>query len=113
MFEFGFVTYANRAKTDMLGVPEEMLKEYGAVSEPVAQTMAEGALRRSRADIAVAVTGIAGPGGGTPEKPVGTVWMAWAFRNGATETRHACFPVERKIFRFLVSQAILARLLKA
>lgn len=66
----------------MLGVPENVLKRYGAVSEPVVKAMAEGALERSGADVAVAVSGIAGPGGGTPEKPVGTVWLAWAFRGG-------------------------------
>lgn len=82
VFEFGWVTYADRAKTKMLGVPEDILKLHGAVSEPVVKAMAEGALDRSGADVAVAVSGIAGPGGGSPEKPVGTVWLAWAFRGG-------------------------------
>ena len=82
VFEFGWVTYADRAKTKMLWVPEDILKLHGAVSEPVVKAMAEGALDRSGADVAVAVSGIAGPGGGTPEKPVGTVWLAWAFRGG-------------------------------
>ena len=72
----GFVTYSNEAKRDILGVPGDMLADYGAVSEPVARTMAEGALQESRAHIAVAVTGIAGPGGGTPMKPVGLVHVA-------------------------------------
>lgn len=77
VFEFGWVTYADRAKTKMLGVPEDILKLHGAVSEPVVKAMAKGALDRSGAGVAVAVSGIAGPGGGTPEKPVGTVWLAW------------------------------------
>ena len=72
----GYVTYSNEAKRDLLGVPGDMLADYGAVSEPVARAMAEGALQESRAHIAVAVTGIAGPGGGTPMKPVGLVHIA-------------------------------------
>ena len=89
-FERGFVTYSNAAKQEMLGVPEATLAAHGAVSQPVAVAMAEGALRHSRADWAVAVTGIAGPDGGSAEKPVGTVCFAWAVRDGATttETRH-------------------------
>lgn len=80
----GFVTYSNEAKQDMLGVPPALLKQHGAVSEPVAVAMAEGALRNSRADIAVSVTGVAGPGGGTETKPVGLVHIACARRGGAT-----------------------------
>lgn len=79
-FERGFVTYSNEAKTEMLGVPPELIAAHGAVSEPVALAMAEGALRQSTADVVVAVTGIAGPTGGSPGKPVGTVWIAWAVR---------------------------------
>ena len=75
-FERGFVTYSNEAKTELLGVPAALLEEHGAVSEAVALAMAEGALRRSRAQVAVSVTGVAGPGGGTLSKPVGTVWLA-------------------------------------
>src|SRR5690554_6953072 len=71
-FDRGFVTYSNAAKSEMLGVPEALIRDHGAVSEPVARAMAEGALAHSRARAAVAITGIAGPGGGTPEKPVGT-----------------------------------------
>lgn len=78
VFERGFVTYSNQAKQDLLGVPAEMLTRYGAVSEPVARAMASGALRNSRAQLAVAVTGIAGPGGGSAEKPVGLVHFAVA-----------------------------------
>lgn len=83
-FMGGAVTYSNEAKTAVLGVDPALIKEYGAVSEPVVRQMAEGALRVFGADIAVATSGIAGPGGGTPEKPVGTVWMAVA---GKSETK--------------------------
>ncbi len=76
----GWITYSNRAKTEQLGVPAELIAQHGAVSEPVAKAMATGARERANADIALAVTGIAGPGGGTPEKPVGTVWFGLATR---------------------------------
>lgn len=76
--ERGFVTYSNDAKRDMLGVPGDMIADHGAVSEPVARAMAEGALEESRAHVSVSITGIAGPGGGTPLKPVGLVHMAAA-----------------------------------
>jgi nicotinamide-nucleotide amidase len=79
-FERGFVSYSNAAKTEMLGVDAALIAAHGAVSSEVACAMAGGALARSRADVAVAVTGIAGPGGATPGKPVGTVWLAWARR---------------------------------
>jgi nicotinamide-nucleotide amidase len=82
--ERGFVTYSNEAKTEMLGVPAELIAQHGAVSKPVAIAMAEGALGHSPADIAVAVTGIAGPDGGTAEKPVGLVHIAAARRDGET-----------------------------
>jgi nicotinamide-nucleotide amidase len=89
-FDGGFVTYSNAAKQEMLGVSEQTLAVHGAVSQAVAVAMAEGALRRSRADRAVAITGIAGPDGGSPEKPVGTVCFAWSGRNATpfAETRH-------------------------
>ena len=76
VFERGFVTYSNDAKMELLGVPEELLKAHGAVSVPVAQAMAEGALRHTRAQVSVAITGIAGPGGGSAAKPVGLVFIA-------------------------------------
>ncbi len=76
-FERGFVTYSNAAKTDMLGVPAALITAHGAVSEEVARAMAAGALQRAPVQLAVAVTGIAGPGGAVPGKPVGTVWLAW------------------------------------
>lgn len=90
VFERGFVTYSNRAKEEMLGVAGDMLADYGAVSEAVARLMAEGALQNSRANLAVAITGIAGPGGGTPMKPVGTVHIACARENKAV-LHEACY----------------------
>lgn len=77
-FERGFVTYSNEAKQDMLGVQGSSLQQHGAVSEQIVKEMARGALTNSRADVSVAVSGVAGPGGGTADKPVGTVWLAWA-----------------------------------
>ena len=91
VLERGFVTYSNAAKHEMLGVPEAMLAEHGAVSEPVARAMAEGALGHSGADVAVAVTGVAGPGGGSAAKPVGLVHLAAARRGGAVLHRECRF----------------------
>ncbi len=91
-FERGFVTYSNRAKTEQLGVPARLIGRHGAVSEAVALAMAKGALRHSPAGLAVAVTGIAGPDGGSPDKPVGTVWIGWARRQGRqTRSWARCF----------------------
>jgi nicotinamide-nucleotide amidase len=89
--ERGFVVYSNAAKHELLGVPDAMLAEHGAVSEPVARAMAEGALARSRADASVAITGISGPGGGSAEKPAGLVHFAAARRGGATLHRECRF----------------------
>jgi nicotinamide-nucleotide amidase len=80
-FERGFVTYSNAAKSELLGVPSSLIETHGAVSEEVAKAMALGALAHSPAQISVAVTGIAGPTGGSTAKPVGTVWLAWAWRD--------------------------------
>lgn len=87
----GFVTYSNEAKTEMLGVPSDLIAKVGAVSREVAIAMAEGALTRSKADVAVSVTGIAGPGGGSEDKPVGTVHIAVATRNRPTQHVHCWF----------------------
>ena len=87
MVERGFVVYSNDAKEDLLGVPAATLAAHGAVSEATARAMAEGALRASRADVAVSVTGVAGPDGGSAEKPVGLVWFGCARRNGDTVAR--------------------------
>jgi nicotinamide-nucleotide amidase len=106
-FERGFVTYHNRAKVEMLGVSTETLNRHGAVSEPVVREMAEGALRRSAAERAVAVSGIAGPGGATPGKPVGTVWLAWAVAGQSTRARCFHFDGDREGVR---RQAVVAAL---
>ena len=85
-FERGFVTYSNLAKTQMLSVPTVLIERHGAVSEPVAAAMSEGALRNSASQVAVAITGVAGPSGGSPEKPVGTVCFSWSITSkGNTE----------------------------
>lgn len=98
-FDRGFVTYSNAAKIDMLGVPETTLARHGAVSEATARHMAQGALRRSAGDWAVAITGIAGPGGGTQQKPVGMVCIAWAQRNGGCEALTCQFAGSRAEIR--------------
>ena len=86
-FDRGFVTYSNQAKCDMLGVPHDILARFGAVSEATVREMVDGALRHSQAQVALSVSGIAGPGGGTVEKPVGMVWFAWGIRDGASFAR--------------------------
>jgi len=83
-FERGFVSYSNEAKTELLGVDAALIAAHGAVSEPVARAMALGALRHARAQAAVAVTGVAGPSGGSPDKPVGTVWFGWCVQGQVT-----------------------------
>lgn len=98
-FERGFVTYSNMAKTEMLDVPADILARHGAVSEPTVRAMAEGALARSRAQVAVAVTGIAGPAGGTAEKPIGTVWFAWARAGSETRTQRHQLDGDREAVR--------------
>ncbi len=87
-FERGFVTYSNAAKTELLGVDAALIETHGAVSEPVARAMAEGAVARSHAQVSVAVTGIAGPGGGSPGKPVGTVWFGWCAGGRVLTAQH-------------------------
>lgn len=98
-FERGFVTYTNAAKVEMLGVASGLIDVHGAVSMPVARAMAEGALAHSPADLAVAITGVAGPGGGTAAKPVGMVCFAWARRGGATEAVTLHVPGDRAAVR--------------
>lgn len=85
-FRCGWVTYCNQSKHDLVDVPEILLNDHGAVSEPVAKAMAEGGLARAPSDVCIAITGIAGPGGGTHEKPVGTVWLAWACKKSSGES---------------------------
>ncbi|MDX5335710.1 MAG: nicotinamide-nucleotide amidase [Marinobacter sp.] len=91
----GLVTYSNEAKQAILGVEESVLAEHGAVSEPVVRQMVAGAIRAADADIAVAISGIAGPGGGSDEKPVGTVWFAWGTGPDRIETSMQCFDGDR------------------
>lgn len=105
-FERGLATYSNRAKQELLGVPEALLAAHGAVSEPTVRAMAEGLLARAPVQHAIAVSGIAGPAGGTPEKPVGTVWIAWADRQGVL-ARCFQFAGDRRSVR---QQAVLAAL---
>ena len=116
-FERGFVTYSNAAKTDMLGVPASLIETHGAVSEEVARAMAQGALLHSLADWSVAVTGVAGPSGGSAAKPVGTVWLAWACKStGMLESQRHVFAGDRKSVRentTALALSHLARLLQA
>ena len=107
IFGHGFVTYANEAKTQHLGVPAELIAQHGAVSPEVAKAMAEGCLRVSGADHAVAVTGIAGPGGGSAEKPSGTVFIALASKGHEVEVRKRWFSGDRERFKILTSQTAL------
>lgn len=97
-FERGFVTYSNEAKQELLGVRADTLRAHGAVSEETAREMARGALERSRATVSVSITGVAGPAGGTPEKPVGTVCFAWA-RGGAVRSETRRFAGDRESIR--------------
>lgn len=109
-FERGFVTYSNAAKTELLGVPAELIAQHGAVSEPVARAMATGALERSHAQVAVAVTGVAGPTGGSADKPVGTVWLAWATPAGVLAEKQL-FAGDRQAVRAATVDHALAKLL--
>ena len=109
-FDRGFVTYSNAAKSEMLGVPPSVIEDYGAVSEAVANAMASDALRHSDADFAVAVTGVAGPGGGSEEKPVGTVWIAVASAEQLVSKRHQ-FDGDRQAVREATLQAAITALL--
>lgn len=107
VFERGFVTYSNEAKTEMLGVAAELIVEHGAVSAPVARAMAEGTLRRSPADIGVGVTGVAGPGGGSAEKPVGLVFIGAARRGGPVKVERHLFEGDRAAIRRHAAAAAL------
>ncbi len=107
VFRQGYVTYANEAKTELLGIPEDLLAEVGAVSEPVAVAMAEGCLKRSFVDHAVSVTGVAGPDGGSEDKPVGTVYIAQASKGGETFVKRYQFPGERLSFKERAARAAL------
>ncbi len=113
-FERGFVTYTNDAKCEMLGVSAETLTTHGAVSEATVQEMAQGALQYSHADISLAISGIAGPGGGSVDKPVGTVCLAWAGRDSWQLTRQEVFVGDRRAIRmqavFAAMQGVLQKM---
>ena len=111
--ERGFVTYSNKAKKDLLGVRQSSLDSHGAVSEPVARQMAEGAVRRAHVDLAVSITGIAGPGGATPGKPVGLVHLACARRGRATRHQRKVFKGNRAAIRRQAVRLALRMLLQA
>lgn len=111
-FDRGFITYTNQAKQEMLGVTAATLAAFGAVSEQTVREMVAGALSHSRAQVAVAISGIAGPGGGTPEKPVGTVWLAWTLANGAVSSDRRQFVGDRREVRRQAVEAALQGVLE-
>ena len=108
----GFVTYSNDAKADMLGVDPATIEAHGAVSEQTALEMAQGALANSPSEVAVAVSGIAGPGGGSPDKPVGTVCFAWAVQSGTELVRTAYFDGDREAVRRQTVELALSELIR-
>ena len=107
-----FITYSNRAKTEMLGVPGDLIADMGAVSEPVARAMAEGALSQSNAHLSVAITGVAGPGGGTAHKPVGLVHFATAATNGPIRHREERFDLADRTDVRLASVRVALEMLR-
>ena len=109
-FERGFVSYSNAAKTELLGVDAALIAQHGAVSEPVARAMAFGAIRHSHAQVSVAVTGVAGPTGGSLDKPVGTVWFAWSV-HGSLHSERMCFSGDRASVRQATVQHAIGKLL--
>ena len=109
-FERGFVSYSNAAKTELLGVPAELITQHGAVSEPVVRAMAQGALTHSHGQCSLAVTGVAGPTGGTPDKPVGLVWFGWCV-DGVTTSEQQHFDGDRAAVRAQTVAHALAGLL--
>lgn len=111
-FEYGFVSYGNNAKADLLNVDTGLLEQRGAVSREVAEAMVRGAIDRSGAQFGLAVTGIAGPDGGTPEKPVGTVWVAWGQQGSAPMSECLHFEGDRDTVRRQTVSAALQRVLK-
>ena len=113
VFLEGLVTYSNQSKSDLLGVPPELITQHGAVSEEVVRVMAEGARMRSGSTHSLATTGIAGPGGGSEEKPVGTVWIALSVEGQETEAWRESFPTDRVTFKQAVTQSALDRLRRA
>ena len=113
VLERGFVTYSNEAKSELLGVPPALVATQGAVSEAVAAAMAEGAVAHAPVDLAVAITGVAGPGGGSATKPVGLVWFGCFRRGGKVATEHHVFPGDRAAVRLAATWRALELLLAA
>ncbi len=113
VFDSGWVTYSNEAKNESLGVPAELIADNGAVSLEVAQAMARGALRRSHADVAVSITGVAGPGGGTSEKPIGLVYIGLARKDGWSQVERCIFHGDRDAVRAQSVSRALAHLATA
>lgn len=111
-FDCGFVTYSNESKENLLGVPPELLRLHGAVSQPVAEAMSKGALQHSRADISLSITGVAGPGGGTKRTPVGTVWISIATQKGHCESHRILLKGDRDEIRRSTILYALERLLE-
>jgi len=109
-FDRGFVTYSNEAKTEMISVPASIIEEYGAVSEPVVNAMVSGALKHSNADYAIGVTGVAGPGGGSAEKPVGTVWIGVGSKHQQMARKYL-FPGDREAVRQATLETALSSLI--
>ena len=113
-YECGFITYSNRAKQDMLGVPADILERHGAVSEDTVRAMAAGALARSQADLALSVSGVAGPGGGSARNPVGTVCFGWALKGAGPQSARRYFQGDREAVRrqsvICALQGVLERL---
>lgn len=109
-FERGFVTYSNEAKMDLLGVKQETLQKHGAVSCETAREMAQGALKNSRAQVALSITGIAGPGGGTAEKPVGTVWLGWLIKGKESIAELKHFSGDRRSIQAQAAVYVLQKL---
>ncbi len=110
-FDRGFVTYSNASKTQMLGVDAALIAQHGAVSEPVARAMAFGAIRQSAAQVSVAVTGVAGPTGGSPAKPVGTVWFGFSVC-GSLQSEMMCFSGDRTSVRLATVRHALGKLVR-
>lgn len=110
-FERGFVSYSNASKSELLGVPPLLIEQHGAVSEPVARAMASGAVQHAHAQVSVAVTGIAGPAGGSIDKPVGTVWFGWCIE-GKVSTERCVFAGDRAAVRDATVQHALQGLLR-
>lgn len=111
VFERGFVTYSNAAKSSMIDVAPQLIADHGAVSEPVARAMAQGAIARSAASVSVSITGIAGPGGGSPEKPVGLVHFAAVGPEGAVHAAHRFGDIGREAIRLAAVEVALAMLI--